>query len=61
MKLVSRSLLRFVAMLTREPDNLAALQELESKRTRIELFDIVWWILFRRLETASGSSVMSPS
>jgi hypothetical protein len=28
----------------------AALHELEPERTRIELFDIVWWIYFRRIE-----------
>jgi hypothetical protein len=28
----------------------AALADLEPERTRIELFDIVWWIYFRRVE-----------
>jgi hypothetical protein len=27
-----------------------ALHEIEPERTRIELFDCVWWIHFRRLE-----------
>lgn len=28
----------------------AALSDLEPERSRIELFDMVWWIYFRRLE-----------
>ena len=44
--------------LTREVNQAtwARLHELEPERTRIELFDIVWWIHFRRLEPVPGSA-----
>jgi hypothetical protein len=32
------------------------LAELEPTRTRIELFDMVWWMYFRRLEPVKSSS-----
>jgi Family of unknown function (DUF6308) len=34
--------------------------ELEPERSRIELFDIVWWIYFRRLEPVTVPSPGSP-
>ena len=31
-----------------------ALQALEPKRSRIELFDMVWWMYFRRVEPVAS-------
>ncbi|MBA3476349.1 MAG: hypothetical protein H0T10_06290 [Actinobacteria bacterium] len=42
----------------------SALSEIEPERTRIELFDCVWWIYFRRLEPvplpASATAAAAP-
>jgi hypothetical protein len=35
---------------TENAETWLSLSEIEPERTRIELFDCVWWIYFRRLE-----------
>lgn len=48
-----REALDWIAVDLTHPENLAtwtALHELEPRRSRIELFDMIWWIYFRRVE-----------
>ena len=48
-----REALEWIAYDLTRPENGEAwrsLGEIEPERTRVELFDCVWWIYFRRLE-----------
>ena len=54
-----RAALEWVAMdLTRSENagTWAALREIEPARSRIELFDMVWWVHFRTLQPGGGGS-----
>ena len=50
---------RLVVDLTRPENGLAweALSRMEPGRSRIELFDMVWWMYFRELEPVQGSTL----
>jgi hypothetical protein len=48
-----REALEWIAHDLNRPENKntwAALAEMEPERTRIQLFDCVWWIYFRQIE-----------
>jgi Family of unknown function (DUF6308) len=54
-----REALEWVAMDLTRPENTgtwAALCEIEPARSRIELFDMVWWVHFRRLQPVGPAS-----
>jgi hypothetical protein len=42
-------------------DTWSALREIEPERTRIELFDCVWWIYFRQIEPVPATVSTSVS
>ena len=59
-----REALEWIAQDLNRPENSdtwSALGEIEPERTRIELFDCVWWIYFRQLEPVPSPATISTS
>jgi hypothetical protein len=54
-----RAALEWITLDLTRPENTgtwAALREVEPTRSRIELFDMVWWVHFRRLQPVASAS-----
>jgi hypothetical protein len=59
-----REALEWIAHDLTRPENSntwSALSEIEPERTRIELFDSVWWIYFRQIEPVPSPATVSTS